>query len=66
MKKIWKLEGWLQAYAVMQGIRTEWTVPTKAVFLYNAIPVSAQNGTLLVACNNPFDAGLLDATTAVA
>lgn len=36
-------------------------VPTKAVFQYNVIPVKLDNGTLLVACNDPLDAGLLDA-----
>ena len=35
-------------------------VPTKAVFQYNVIPVHQTDGTLTVACNNPFDAGLRD------
>jgi type II secretory ATPase GspE/PulE/Tfp pilus assembly ATPase PilB-like protein len=35
-------------------------LPTKAVFQYNVIPVSFEKGTLLVATNNPFDAGLVD------
>jgi type II secretion system protein E len=36
-------------------------LPTKAVFQYNVIPLSAENGSLTVACNNPMDATLLDA-----
>ena len=36
-------------------------LPTKAVFQYNVIPVSFTNGALLVASNDPLNAGLLDA-----
>ncbi len=36
-------------------------LPTKAVFQYNVIPVANLDNALLVACNNPLDAGLLDA-----
>lgn len=35
-------------------------LPTKAVFQYNVIPVSFENGVLVVACNNPLDPGLFD------
>jgi type II secretion system protein E len=35
-------------------------LPTKAVFLYNVIPVEFENGALLVASNDPLDAGLVD------
>ncbi|NQU41240.1 MAG: type II/IV secretion system protein [Lentisphaerae bacterium] len=35
-------------------------LPTKAVFQYSVIPVSFENNTLLVASNNPLDAGLVD------
>jgi type II secretory ATPase GspE/PulE/Tfp pilus assembly ATPase PilB-like protein len=35
-------------------------LPTKAVFQSNVIPISFEKGTLLVATNNPFDAGLVD------
>ncbi len=36
-------------------------LPPKAVFQYNVIPVSVNNGTLLVATNDPFDPELIDA-----
>jgi general secretion pathway protein E len=36
-------------------------LPTKAVFQYKVIPVSVENGALLVATSNPLDAALLDA-----
>ncbi|MDP6522714.1 MAG: GspE/PulE family protein [Kiritimatiellia bacterium] len=36
-------------------------IPTKAVFQYNVIPVQVDKGALVVACNDPLDAGLLDA-----
>ena len=36
-------------------------LPTKAVFQYNVIPVSFENGVLNVASNDPLNAGLLDA-----
>jgi len=35
-------------------------LPTKAVFQYNVIPISFENGTLLVASNNPLNANLVD------
>ena len=35
-------------------------LPTKAVFQYNVIPVELENGTLVVAANDPLDAGLVD------
>ena len=35
-------------------------LPTKAVFQYNVIPVSFENGVLSVASNDPLNAGLLD------
>lgn len=35
-------------------------LPTKAVFQYNVIPVSFENGTLMVATNDPLNAGLAD------
>jgi len=36
-------------------------LPTKAVFQYNVIPISVENGTLLVATNDPLNSSLLDA-----
>lgn len=36
-------------------------LPTKAVFQYNVIPVSYDNGTLVIATNDPLNAGLMDA-----
>jgi len=36
-------------------------LPTKAVFQYNVIPISFANGVLVVATNDPLNAGLLDA-----
>ncbi len=36
-------------------------LPTKAVFQYNVIPVSFENGVLVVATNDPLNAGLMDA-----
>jgi len=36
-------------------------LPTKAVFQYNVIPLSLENGVLLVASNDPLKAGLMDA-----
>jgi len=36
-------------------------LPTKVVFQYNVIPVSAENGVLRVACSDPFDTDLADA-----
>ena len=36
-------------------------LPTKAVFQYNVIPISVENGTLLVATNDPLNSALLDA-----
>ncbi len=36
-------------------------LPTKAVFQYNVIPTSTENGILQVATNDPFNAGLVDA-----
>lgn len=35
-------------------------LPTKAVFQYNVIPVSSENGTLRVATSDPFSPGLTD------
>ncbi|MBT3294788.1 MAG: type II/IV secretion system protein [Verrucomicrobia bacterium] len=35
-------------------------LPTKAVFQYRVIPVEFENGALLVAANDPLDAGLVD------
>ncbi|MFC1463128.1 GspE/PulE family protein, partial [Verrucomicrobiota bacterium] len=35
-------------------------LPTKAVFQYNVIPISFENGTLLVASNDPLNANLVD------
>ena len=35
-------------------------LPTKAVFQYNVIPISFENGVLLVASNDPLNAGLVD------
>ena len=35
-------------------------LPTKAVFQYSVIPVEFENGALLVASNDPLDAGLVD------
>ncbi|MFO7871056.1 MAG: GspE/PulE family protein [Kiritimatiellia bacterium] len=37
------------------------SLPTKAVFQYNVIPVSLEGGILVVAGNNPLDAGLTEA-----
>ena len=39
---------------------TREVLPTKVVFQYNVIPVSIENGTLMVATNDPFDAKLID------
>ncbi len=36
-------------------------IPTKAVFQYNILPLSENNGTLMVAVSDPFVPGLLDA-----
>ena len=36
-------------------------LPTKAVFQYNVVPVSCENGVLLVASSDPLNAGLVDA-----
>jgi len=36
-------------------------LPTKAVFQYNVIPISVENGTLVVAANDPFNTDLIDA-----
>jgi type II secretory ATPase GspE/PulE/Tfp pilus assembly ATPase PilB-like protein len=36
-------------------------LPTKAVFQYNVIPISFANGVLIVATNDPLNAGLMDA-----
>ena len=36
-------------------------LPTKAVFQYNVIPVSFENGILMVAANDPLNPGLVDA-----
>ncbi len=36
-------------------------LPTKAVFQYNVIPLSVDNGTLVVAANDPFNTDLVDA-----
>jgi general secretion pathway protein E/type IV pilus assembly protein PilB len=36
-------------------------LPAKAVFQYTVIPYSMENGLLMVAANDPFDAGLVDA-----
>lgn len=36
-------------------------IPTKAVFQYNVIPIEIDDGTLVVACNDPLEIGLLDA-----
>jgi type II secretion system protein E len=36
-------------------------LPTRAVFQYNVIPYAIENGALMVATNDPFDAGLVDA-----
>jgi type II secretion system protein E len=36
-------------------------IPTRAVFQYNVIPFAVENGALIVATNDPFDAGLVDA-----
>lgn len=36
-------------------------LPTKAVFQYTVIPLSAENGVLRVATNDPFDPGMVDA-----
>jgi len=35
-------------------------LPTKAVFQYNVIPISIENGTLVVASSDPLNAGLTD------
>jgi len=35
-------------------------LPTKAVFQYNVIPISFENGVLIVASNDPLNAGLVD------
>ena len=37
------------------------SLPTKAVFQYNVVPMASENGVLQVACNDPFNAALLDA-----
>ena len=36
-------------------------LPTRAVFQYNVIPYAIENGALMVATNDPFDSGLVDA-----
>jgi type II secretion system protein E len=36
-------------------------ISTKVAFQYNAIPIDAQNGSLVVAVSNPFDNGMLNA-----
>ena len=36
-------------------------MPTRAVFQYNVIPYAIEHGALMVATNDPFDAGLVDA-----
>ena len=36
-------------------------LPTRAVFQYNVIPYAIENGALMVATNDPFDGGLVDA-----
>jgi type II secretory ATPase GspE/PulE/Tfp pilus assembly ATPase PilB-like protein len=36
-------------------------ISTKVAFQYNAIPIAAQNGTLVIAVSNPFDTGMLNA-----
>jgi type II secretion system protein E len=36
-------------------------ISTKVAFQYNAIPMDAQNGTLVVAVSNPFDTAMLNA-----
>ncbi|MBU0676502.1 MAG: Flp pilus assembly complex ATPase component TadA [Verrucomicrobia bacterium] len=36
-------------------------LPTKAVFQYNVIPISTENGSLRVATHDPFSPGLVDA-----
>lgn len=36
-------------------------LPTKAVFQYNVVPVSFENGVLMIATSDPFVAGLMDA-----
>ena len=36
-------------------------LPTRAVFQYNVIPYAIENGALMVATNDPFDTGLVDA-----
>src|ERR1041385_2329676 len=36
-------------------------ISTKVAFQYNAIPIDAQNGTLVIAVSNPFDTGMLNA-----
>jgi len=36
-------------------------ISTKVAFQYNAIPIDAQNGALVVAVSNPFDTGMLNA-----
>jgi len=36
-------------------------LPTKVVFQYNVIPIAFENGTLVVASNDPLNAGLVDA-----
>ncbi len=38
-------------------------LPTKAVFQYNVIPIEFENGALLVASNDPLDAGRSIAST---
>jgi len=36
-------------------------ISTKVAFQYNAIPMDAQNGALVIAVSNPFDTGMLNA-----
>jgi type II secretion system protein E len=36
-------------------------ISTKVAFQYNAIPIDAQNGALVIAVSNPFDNGMLNA-----
>ncbi len=49
----------LNSAAIEQAVLER--LPTKAVFQYNVIPVAIENGCLLVATHDPFDAGLVDA-----
>ena len=49
----------LEAENISQDVLRK--LPTKAVFQYNVIPVSYENGVLVVASNDPLNAGLTDA-----